>query len=194
MKNWIELCSDVNWIDYHGMWAKKARDGAWYVLRWTNLVDAGGSEFEDTPYECEVKRLDLAEVDPTDALKSYGWYQSDEGIVNDYDGSIVVGPDHAEQAIVEACIQYGLGAPLESFTGAKYPTRIRANARRYAEQCMHDAALLEERLARPVNRIGSTAAEYGRGDINSALFDYSRPGTDPTTMRIIRKMHGMPEE
>lgn len=27
------LRSDVNWEDYHGIWAKKARDGSWYVLR-----------------------------------------------------------------------------------------------------------------------------------------------------------------
>lgn len=42
MRGWIELCGDVNWIDYHGMWAKKARDGSWYVIRWTNLIDAMG--------------------------------------------------------------------------------------------------------------------------------------------------------
>src|SRR5580698_5212639 len=62
MKGWIDLGSDVNWEDYHGLWGRKARDGSWYVLRFTNLVDAAGKEFEDLPYECDVKRIDLSEL------------------------------------------------------------------------------------------------------------------------------------
>lgn len=168
MKGWIELCSDVNWADYHGLWAKKARDGSWYVLQFTNLVDAGGSDFADTPYECQVKRLDLDELSANkvaDALRSSGWKKDGAtgAIVNTYDGSEVCAAEHTETALVECCIQYGQGAPLADFTGKHYPERVRAQARRFALECMKDADKLEERLDRPVNAIGTSARNYGLG-------------------------------
>ncbi len=174
MRGWIELCSDVNWIDYHGMWARKARDGSWYVIRWTNMVDAMGErDVEECgcgEYEADVKRVDIAAIRHENvdgingALKSCGFRETDEGIVSD-SGDIVAAKDspHYEAAIVECCIQYGFGAPLESFTGSKYPLRIRAQARKYAEECMRDGDLLEERLERPVNAICTSADNYGKG-------------------------------
>lgn len=203
MRGWTELCSDMNWEDYHGMWCKKAKDGSFYVLRWTNLLDAGGSDFEDQPYECEVRRIDFSELPSEEverALRSCG-YREERGhgpvrlhaIVNEHDGSIVV--DDIKQVIlvkVECCIQYGLGAPLETFLGKVRPKNLRATARRYAEELMKDAKRLEERLDRPVNNIGSTAREYGKGDLTSALLR-DTPGTDPVSMRIMRKMHGIVE-
>ena len=189
MKGWKELSSDVNWVDYHGAWARRAPDGSWYVLRWTNLLDAGGREFEATPFECEVKRVVLASVLPEEidsALRSCGWRLENGTVVSECGDTVT--DEFVDLCIVECCIGYGLGEPLETFTGAKHPMRIRAKARRYAERCMKDAALLESRLDRPVNKIGSTAREYGRGDIDSALhrgpFDMSK--------QIIRKMHGLP--
>jgi len=179
MKGWTDVGSDVNWVDYHGKWARKAADGSWYVLDWTNMVDACGAEGEDCPYVCEVKRVDLSDLS-AETLKS-----ALDCVGLDLDD---VKPEHRDCALVEACVSYGCAQPLESFSGAKYPERIRANARRYAEQCMKDAALLAERLARPVNRIGSTAAEYGRGDIDAAL---SR-GPFDTGKNLMRKLHGLP--
>jgi hypothetical protein len=68
--------------------------------------------------------------------------------------------------------------------------RASVEARRYAEKCMRNADLLAERLARPVNKIGSTAEEYGRGDIDAALL---RPPFD-TTKRIMLKIYGATDE
>jgi len=189
MRGWIELCSDVNWIDYHGMWAKKARDGSWYVLRWTNLVDAGGDEFADCPFECDVKRIDLADTPPdaiASALRSCGYRLTPEGVCSD--SGDLIEPQYQDRAILEMCIGYGLGAPMHTETGAKHPLRIRAAARRVAEELMRDADKRDALLARPVNAIGSTAAEYGRGDIDSAL-NRGAGSTDPA-MIIMRKMHG----
>jgi hypothetical protein len=189
MRNWIELGSDVNWIDYHGMWARQAPDGSWYVLRWTNLLDAGGEEFADTPYECEVKRIDLDDT-PAEQIKSAleccGLRATDEGIISG--GDIVAAGDKIPLCLVECLIQYGGGAPLETFTGKRYPTRIRAEARRYAEECMRNMPLLAKQLARPVNRIGSTAEEYGKGDIDAAL----ARGPFDTAKNIMRKLHDLP--
>jgi hypothetical protein len=206
MRGWTELCSDVNWEDYHGMWARKAPDGSFYVLKWTNLYDAMGERdclsSGALQYECDVKRLALSELsveDRQDALRycglRLGAYESHLAVLNEYDNSPVVsaaehGMDTLQLCIVEACIQYGYGAPLESFTGNVRPRSIRAEARRYAESLMRDGATLRERLARPVNAIGSTASEYGRGDIDSALYR----GPVDTAKGIVRKMHGIPED
>lgn len=187
MRGWIQLCSDVNWIDYHGMWAKKARDGSWYVIKWNNLIDScGENEAKEIgyTYEAQVKRLDLSECDLKSSLASCGFelaiHDGALTIFVPYSGDIIatLGDASFEACLVECAIGYGLGAPLDDFTGSSYPLRIRAAARRYVETCIRDAGLLVERLARPVNRIGSTAAEYGRGDIDSALkrgADYFTP-------------------
>lgn len=203
MKNWIELCSDVNWEDYHGMWARKAPDGSWYVLVWTNLWDAAGESEDLDKYECQVERIDVHELpgkEVKSALDSCGYrivntrvsescvvsqIESDSG---DEIANNSVSAQQFELALVECCIQYGLGAPLESFSGSKYPKRIRAEARRYAEECMRDDALLERQLDRPVNRLGSTAREYGLGDIDAAL----HRGPFDTAKNIMRKLHGLP--
>jgi hypothetical protein len=186
MRGWIDLGGDCSWEDYGHTWARKAKDGSWYVLKFENLVEAGGSDFKDTPYECDVKWIDLSEV-PTkelvSALQSYGWHISfdidtgEKAIIDTYSGNFIVKGDcDCDQMLVECCIQYGLGAPLEGFTG-KRALVVRAAARRFAEECMKDANMLEKYLARPVNRIGSTAREYGIGNIDAAM--HRAPTTKP---------------
>lgn len=195
MKNWIDLGSDSSWEDYGGKWGKRAPDGSWYVIDFTNMYDACGEgeckrDGQDQ-YVCEVKRVNLSTLpieNVTSALRSCGWKMTEEGIVNEHDGGIVAEIEsiHATIVIVEACVGYGCAEPIESFSGDKYPARVRADARRYAETCMKDDALLAERLARPVNKIGSTAEEYGRGDLDSAL----DRGPFDALKNIMRKLHG----
>lgn len=184
MRGWIDLMSDVNWVDYHGMWGRKATDGSWYVLRWTNLVDAMGERDVKAGgydvYECDVKRIDLREIglnetpnpnakvmaDRTkldNALCSCGMRREGANLVDGRND--VIDPKCGELAMVEACISYGLGAPLESFAGSKRPLSIRAQARRYAEELMCDGAKLRDRLERPVNAIMTSAEDYGNGKI-----------------------------
>lgn len=156
MRGWIELCSDVNWQDYHGMWAKKARDGSWYVLRWTNLLDAGGEEFADTPYECDVKRVDLNELpakERASALHCCGNVEVGGEVLTE-SGHILANGANVDLCVLECCIQYGLGEPLESFTGRMRPLNIRAKARRYAENLMRDSAAFGRvRYGRPIDQI-----------------------------------------
>lgn len=185
MKGWKDIGSDVSWDEYGGKWAKRARDGSYYVLDFTNMYDACGERDckrdGQAQYVCEVKRVDLSELDAK-TLKS-----ARDCVCLDLES---VDEKHRELAQVEACVSYGCAQPLESFSGDVRPSWIRAEARRYAEELMRDAQALEERLERPVNAIGSTAREYGRGDIDSAL---SRGPFDPAK-NLMRKLHGMPPE
>ena len=179
LRGWTDIGSDVNWEDYGGKWAKKAKDGSWYVIDFTNMVEACGKEAEDCPYVCEVKRVDLSQLTEEQLKQAYDCCGVDLDEVE---------AKYHEVVKIEACVGYGFYQPLESYSGAKWPARIRAQARRYAETCMRDAALLADRLARPVNKIGSTAEEYGRGDIDSAL----DRGPFDTGKNLMRRLHGLP--
>jgi hypothetical protein len=189
MRGWTELCSDVNWQDYGGMWTRpsKANNTAYYVVRFTNLHDAMGErdcEATGTPqYEAEVKLVDLALIPETEldaALRCCGfkWSDARTSIVSDYQGDMIANTQRdCELVLVECCIQYGLGAPLESFMGETRPSSVRAKARRFAEDLIRDehGERLRDFLSRPVNAIGSTALEYGVGDLRSAMDRHLRP-------------------
>jgi hypothetical protein len=193
MKGWIDIGSYINWEDYGGKWARRAADGSYYVLDFTNMLEACGEEAADCPFVCEVKRVDLSDI-PDERIKSalqcVGLRFLGDAIVSDSGDEVAPAGDtrRRELVLVEACVSYGCTQPLESFSGAKYPARIRAEARRYAESLMKDAAALQVRLDHPVNAIGSTAAEYGRGDIDSAL----NRGPFDTGKNLMRRLHGLP--
>jgi hypothetical protein len=201
IKGWEYISGPHWWTGEDAMWVRKAKDGAWFVLRFQDLRDAGGSDFEDTPYECDVRRVHLKELSEEEigsALRSSGWHLGPDGCIyqevwerdgKKYGGDLVCDKEHAELCIVECLVSHGLGAPLHDETGKRYD-RVRGRARAEAVSLMRDAEALEEALDRPVNAIGSTAREYGRGDINSALYR-DTPGTNPTAMGIMRKMHGI---
>ena len=54
----------------------------------------------------------------------------------------------------------------------------------------HDVNELENRMAKPVNAIGSTAAEYMVGDINSAILRGVSEG-DPKAELMLKIMGGL---
>lgn len=173
MKNWIDIGSDVNWEDHGGTWAKKAKDGSWYVLRFENMCEAVGREWGDRdPYLAEIKRIDFSELSEEQLRSARSCIGAED--------------ECSVEEQLYACHAYGHGAPVDSFYGRR-ADRVRAEARRAADRYAADAAGLAKRLARPVNAIGSTAAEYGRGDINAAL---NRGPFDPTK-QLMRHMHGM---
>lgn len=149
MKGWIELCSDVNWEDYHGMWARK--NGKWYILQWTNMWDSRDKEESLAQYNCDVKMLDLKEIPNNNldiVLKCYGLKLLAAPfavtIENDRGEAVTSDPKRVELIVVECCIQYGFGNLLASFTGSKRPLNIRAKARRFAESTMRDSRSVEK--------------------------------------------------
>lgn len=186
MKGWIDLGSDSSWEDYGGEWGRKARDGAWYVLRFDNLLDAMGDE-APCKYSCDVLRVNLAEISEKEIKSALSCVGLDLENVE---------PKYREQATVEACVSYGVYAPLDTIEGDTYPTRIRAEARRTAERYMRDSDALESALDRPVNAIGSTARDFGHGDILAGLHRYANdvasgqnPG-DNASNNFMLKMYG----
>ncbi len=198
MKNWIELSGDMSWDDYGATWARKAPDGSWYVLKFENMLNAiGEREFASSgmqKYECQVKRVDLRELPEKElasALKCCGYDLVDGHVETDHDGETVCCHSdkcNKELVLLDCCISYGLGAPLGEEWGNR-AVNVRASARRLAESLMKDASALDERLDKPVNALGSTAREYGLGDIDSAMMR-----GDSKEHQLMRKLHGIPEE
>jgi hypothetical protein len=171
MKDWMFLTGDVNWEDYGAKWCRKDASGVWWVLDFSNKEEWGDGA---RGYYCEVKRLDLAEVvisEMHSALASCGWTIDPAGpaIVNDYDGIVIAsGLDDMEPVLVESLVSYGVSAPMGSEEGT-HPTHVRAAARRLADELMADEKRAEAALAKPVNKIGSTARDFGRGDSLAGL-------------------------
>ena len=201
LRGWVDIGGDVCWQDYGGRWARRASDGSWYVLDFTNMIEACGRDAEGEPtYVCEVMRISPADLDDDrikSALACVGSRLVTEtpvkgirAIVSDSGDVIALSNAPAylfERVIVEACVSYGCVEPLDSFRGNR-AANVRANARRAAETLMRDAKALETRLERPVNRIGQTAREYARGEMAAAL-DRMPEGPAKT---FLNKMRGMP--
>lgn len=184
MRGWTDIGSDSSWEDYGGRWAKRARDGSWYVIEFTNMWAACGEDEckrdGQDQYVCEVSRVDLADLDAAtikSALDCIGLN------LDDLDAK------HREAATVEACASYGAKQPLESFSRNVRPSNVRADARRTAERLMKDTYALTAKLDAPVNKLGATAREYARGEMMPAL---SRLPEGDTTKSIFSKMIGLP--
>lgn len=208
---WVFLTGDVNWEDYGGKWGKKGPDGAWYILRFENMLDAVGERDlgDDDKYLCEVRRIDLKEVPREEiesAIRGCGPEDMDLGSYWKHDGTnqVLEFPAkgtktdlYAELAIVDSLDSYGVAAPMESFSGNVRPTSVRANARRYAEELMDDVDAVETALDKPVNALGSTARDFGQGNPLAGQERYvgevlagEREPTDEGQNLVFKMYHG----
>lgn len=131
-KGWMDVCSDVNWQDYHGMWAIKGSDGIWSVIRWDNMIDSCG-EVEASEagfiYEACVMHVDFDHERAEDMHDALGFI----GAPNEYpqiDGK----EEPCELEKVYAWVSYGLADRDTCFTSNTYPERLRAQAKRYIEE------------------------------------------------------------
>lgn len=167
MKNWTFLNGDMNWEDYGARWCRQDTNGVWWVLDFANCEEWGGEG-----YECSVKRVDL---DPSrlgcvapaaikEALASCGWTLKGEEVISDYDGSAVASGDTLQLCLLDALIGHGTYAPMGAEVGAR-AAWVRAAARRLADELMVDAEKEWLQLARPSNKLGSTALDFGSGDV-----------------------------
>jgi len=95
---------------------------------------------------------------------------------------------YTKECFVEDAAWYGLGAPLWNDCSNNLK-KLMAEAKRESRALEGDASLYEERMNKPVNQLGSTAREYGQGDMQSALARGIKSGS--TDARIMGKMYGL---
>jgi hypothetical protein len=183
MKDW-EFMGDINWETYGGKWyypdPRKAL--CWYVLNmWEATGDTSGAEFI-----CEVNLVDLTVISPRDVSSALEYCGLGDELLE-------LKPAERYSTMMLAVHDYGIKAPLASISGKRLD-RVRAEARRYAEEAMSDDELLASRLNRQVNQIGSTAADFMSGAIDAGLRraaeEISSGAREPTAVeRVLFKIH-----
>ncbi len=170
------LTGDVSYTDYGGKWWKRMSGRRYHVIELLNWQEAVGerdaAEIGAT-YNVSLSEMDLDVIPAKEiasALRSCGWEIVANGdIENEHDGATVAakGADYYDLVIVEACHGYGLKAPLSDENGNSYHKLMR-EAVSYSHR-LRTPREHRKAMRKPVNRIGSTAAEYMQGDITSAL-------------------------
>jgi hypothetical protein len=166
---------DSNPLEYGGGFWRKVAPRTFQFVELTNMDEATGADNEGQPrYVVELALVDLNAIPAKElesARKSCGWEDA---------------PD-TDTALAEMVYQYGLRAPLGSWSGNNAGKLLRA-AKSEAHSLLDDSALADK-LEKPVNAIGSTAAEFMRGDFTSGMVRGIQAG-DPSA-RIMGKMHGL---
>lgn len=169
---------DVNWLDYGGVWMRHIDGERFHFIRLDNMDEACGRDNEGHPtYNVDLSEVDLAEIPWTEiasALQCCGCS----------DPEAATGIEIAELA--ECVLSYGIASPLHSVNTNNAHKGI-AECRRESYRLTRDADAYEAAMERPVNAIGSTAREFGKGDINSAMVRGIQAG-DPAA-RIMGKMY-----
>lgn len=171
---WKVLNGDANWEEYGAIWCKQNDlDGVWWAVRFENRAEWGDGA---SGYECSVLRVFLPGVPPSEinaALSSCGWKMchTERAIICPHSGDVVEKFEgkHFEMVLLDALIGYGTYSPMGSESGECWPLRVRAAGRRLAEELMSDGGACVAALARPVNKLGATAADFGRGDAMAPL-------------------------
>lgn len=141
-----------------------------------DLWEATGEE-EGDRHHADVSLVDLDAIparEKEQALKSYGW-----------DGPL------DPLAMAECLHSYGCKAPLFSTSGGNR-REVHREARRSAREFARDTGALDAAMDRPVNAIGSTAAEFMSGDILAGLARGVHAGRPEA--RTLAKMYGVPPD
>ena len=151
---WVDIGSDVNWIDYGGRWARHVSGTRYHVIRFENCSEWGDGA---TGYHCDLSEVDIASPKLESALACCGLTMAEIADIQE---------KHREWAKAEALSSYGAAAPLWQEAGKNAHALIRA-AKRESRMLASDPEALEERLDRPVNAIGTSARNYALGRILS---------------------------
>lgn len=167
---------DRNWLDYGGTWSRHIPGTRRYhFIRLDNMDEACGRDNEGQPtYRVQLSEVDMDEISDdqiNDAMRSYG--NDDSSGLTDAECAGLV-------------FEYGISSPLHSESTYNAYKGIAA-CRKESYRLSRDAEAYEEAMERPVNRLGSTAREFGRGDLNSALIRGLEAGDK--SARIIGKMY-----
>lgn len=161
MTNFAFLTGDLNWQEYGGLWYRRIAPKVYHVIELINLIDAIGEEAEST-YGVELQEIDLigitsAQLDS--ALSCCGARELYER--QDKEST-------RELLAVESLSVYGLFAPMGRWAGNAYASLLKT-AKEESRHLTNSYNYRRAQLARPVNKIGSTATEFARGDLDSAL-------------------------
>lgn len=174
---------DVSWSDYGGKWLRHAGARTYHVIEFLNWEDACGSDDAGARYNCSLSLVDLDALDERTiaSAKSFCDFDSWADRFSEQDQDL---------ALAECCFDYGAKAPLWDENGNNAHALVR-QARAESARLRADAGAMADRMSRPVNKLGSTAAEFMRGDLDAAMARGVYAGD--AGARLMAKMHGIPD-
>ena len=91
--------------------------------------------------------------------------------------------------LVLSVSDYGCYIPMGNWSGNNYKHLL--SRAKDESRCLQGEDYHEQQLERPVNKIGSTAREYGQGDFISAMI--RGIANDDQDAKIMGKIHGLNE-
>lgn len=177
-QNWKFLTGDVNWEDYGGKFYRRV-ETRFFIITVMNWFDAVGEDEATDEFNVSVDMCDLSELNDAnkkDLLQSCGWDGADE------DDPLVW---------AEMMHSSGMRAPLWDANGDDIDS-LMSEAKMEGDALIEDSDEFEERMNQPVNAIGSTAREYMKGDLDSAMVRGLKEGKP--NAQIMAKMYGVPDK
>lgn len=150
------LTGDCNWQEYGGKWiTKKLNNGDfdyWLVIEFINMYEAIGDKTTDK-YTAQITAV---------SPKAAGWKNIKSALrccdlkLKDFK------PEHKEKIIIEALSDYGLSAPLDSFSGNNYKTVMKKA--RQSLDCI--AGMFGFFMDGSKNRLGHNGWDFIAGDLS----------------------------
>jgi len=166
------LTGDIDYLAYGGKWYRKVAAARFHVIELINMWDASGDK-SVPQYYVSLLDVDITSSDLKEAMRTCG--PDDEELQNN------------ELVNVEALASYGATAPLGQWPGGN--ARKLLSEARSESRGLDDPDAYEAAMSRPVNALGSTAREYGAGDLDSALIRGLQRGDQ--NAQIIAKIQGV---
>lgn len=174
---WQPLYGDVS--DDDGKIIRQVGIKAFQIIEWIDMDDACGRDNEGQPrFWVGLELVDLGRLSVAQIEMAWG---SCGGGRSDAPPPLI--------GLAEACRSYGMKAPLWS---TQSNARVRSiREAKHEANALLDPDALRAALGRPVNKLGSTADEFMRGDLDSAVERGVRAG-DPDAL-LVNKIQGGPE-
>lgn len=164
-------------LDYGGKKWRCVGNRQYQFIEFINMDEACGRDNEgQAKYNVSLRLVDLNTVTPGNIKSALDCCGVD------------LEPVPSDEITAECLDSYGCHAPLEQFSGNNAHQLMRQAYS--AANALLDPDQLESALAKPVNKIGSTAREFMQGDFTSAIQRGCEAGsTDARIMAKINRIH-----
>lgn len=148
-----------NWDEERNVWARHVEGSRWHVVRVDNMDEACGRDNDGHPkYAADLAEVDVSSSRLAEALESCGF--DDDGC-DDFGNAL---PD-----LAKALAMHGYGAVAPLWKDAGESARDLARAGRRESRRLDAPEAYAAAMARPVNGLGQSAAEYQSGEMGPAL-------------------------
>ena len=178
MSKWQFLTGDVNYKDYGGKWYRQVKGEIYHIVELVNIEEATGKSVTDK-YFVNLQEIDLDLISQKDLKSAIESCELQEDI------------EITPIITIDILSAYGRYTPMGNWEGNNYREVIK-QAKAESNRLSTDSDYRERQLDRPVNRIGSTAREFGAGDYDSAIIRGIAKGDK--VARLLGKIQGRSQE